>query len=85
MVGQRRARIHSALIDVDSGAGGGDRRVHGFTGSQVRGFTVPVTALNGKQYVAVFSGEGQVTGGPITQMQIKPVRNYNALYVFAVP
>ncbi len=72
MAGQRRARIHSALIDVDSGAGGGDRRVHRFTGSQVRGFT---GSVNGKQYVAVFSGEGQVTGGLLTQAQIKPVRN----------
>lgn len=42
-------------------------------------------AVNGKQYVAVLTGEGVTTGGPINQSGIKPVRGYNALYVFALP
>jgi alcohol dehydrogenase (cytochrome c) len=42
-------------------------------------------AVNGKQYVAVFTGEGALTGGLITQAGLKPTRSYNALYVFALP
>ena len=42
-------------------------------------------AVNGRQYIAVFTGEGLTTGSPIGQAQIKPVRRYNALYVFALP
>jgi alcohol dehydrogenase (cytochrome c) len=42
-------------------------------------------AVNGKQYVAVFTGIGRITGGLIDQAQIKPNRSFNALYVFALP
>jgi alcohol dehydrogenase (cytochrome c) len=42
-------------------------------------------AVNGKQYVAVLTGEGLVTGGLLTQAGISPARRYNALYVFALP
>ncbi len=42
-------------------------------------------AVNGKQYVAVLTGEGLLTGGLIQQAGIKPTRSYNALYVFALP
>jgi alcohol dehydrogenase (cytochrome c) len=42
-------------------------------------------AVNGKQYVAVLTGIGRITGGLIDQAQIKPNRGYNALYVFALP
>ena len=42
-------------------------------------------AVNGKQYVAVFTGSGLITGGVIDQAGIKPNRGYNALYVFALP
>ena len=42
-------------------------------------------AVDGKQYVAVLTGEGLTTGSPIGQAQIKPARRYNALYVFGVP
>ncbi len=41
-------------------------------------------AVNGKQYVAVFTGEGALTGGLIDQAQIKPTRRHNAIYVFAL-
>jgi alcohol dehydrogenase (cytochrome c) len=42
-------------------------------------------AVNGKQYIAVFTGEGALTGGLIDQAQIKPTRRHNAVYVFALP
>ena len=42
-------------------------------------------AVNGKQYVAVLTGSGLVTGGLIDQAGIKPNRGYNALYVYALP
>jgi hypothetical protein len=42
-------------------------------------------AVDGKQYVAVLTGEGLTTSSPITQSQIKPVRRYNSLSVFALP
>jgi alcohol dehydrogenase (cytochrome c) len=42
-------------------------------------------AVNGKQYIAVLTGEGLLSGGLIDQAQLKPVRRYNALYVFALP
>jgi len=42
-------------------------------------------AVNGKQYVAVLTGEGLLTGGLISQAGIQPTRQYNALYVFALP
>jgi alcohol dehydrogenase (cytochrome c) len=42
-------------------------------------------AVNGKQYVAVFTGEGALTGGLIDQAGIQPTRRHNAVYVFALP
>jgi alcohol dehydrogenase (cytochrome c) len=42
-------------------------------------------AVNGKQYVAVFTGEGLTSGTPIEQAQITPTRKYNSLSVFALP
>ncbi len=42
-------------------------------------------AVNGKQYVAVFTGSGLLSGGLMDQAGIKPNRAYNALYVFALP
>ncbi len=42
-------------------------------------------AVNGKQYVAVLTGEGLITGGLLTQAEIKPNRGYNSLSVFALP
>jgi alcohol dehydrogenase (cytochrome c) len=42
-------------------------------------------AVNGKQYVAVFTGEGALTGGLIDQAGIQPARRHNAIYVFALP
>jgi alcohol dehydrogenase (cytochrome c) len=41
-------------------------------------------AVNGKQYIAVMSGEGLLTGGLITQASISPPRRHNELYVFAL-
>ena len=42
-------------------------------------------AVNGKQYVAVITGEGLLTAGLIEQAKLNPKRRYNALYVFALP
>jgi alcohol dehydrogenase (cytochrome c) len=46
-------------------------------------------AVNGKQYVMIFTGEGQsVTAGPLSLMQKympKAVRGPNAIYTFALP
>jgi alcohol dehydrogenase (cytochrome c) len=43
-------------------------------------------AVNGKQYVAVTTGEGQLTGSLIALTpDLKPARGHNAVYVFALP
>jgi alcohol dehydrogenase (cytochrome c) len=43
-------------------------------------------AVDGRQYVAVFTGEGLLTGGLLEQAGLADVpRRYNALYVFALP
>ncbi len=46
-------------------------------------------AVNGKQYVMVFTGEGQsVTAGPpgLTRNSMPPaVRGHNSIFVFALP
>ena len=44
-------------------------------------------AVNGRQYVAVLTGDGASgTGGPLTVVpQLTPVRGHNAIYVFALP
>jgi len=42
--------------------------------------------VNGKQYIAVLTGRGGVTGGLITQANIQPPPpNTNGIYVFALP
>jgi glucose dehydrogenase len=42
-------------------------------------------AVNGKQYIAVLTGSGALSGGLMNQAGISPNRAYNALYVFALP
>jgi alcohol dehydrogenase (cytochrome c) len=42
-------------------------------------------AVNGKQYVAVLTGEGLITNGLLQQAGLKPNRGYNSLHVFALP
>ena len=42
-------------------------------------------AVNGKQYVAVLTGVGGVTGSLIQQAGLKTNRTYNSLFVFALP
>ena len=42
-------------------------------------------SVNGKQYIAVLAGSGALSGGLMDQAGIKPNRNYNALYVYALP
>ncbi len=42
-------------------------------------------AVNGKQYVAVYSGEGLLTSNLIDWAGLKPARGHNAVYAFALP
>ncbi len=44
-------------------------------------------SVNGKQYVAVLTGDGASgTGGLLRQIpELRPPRAHNAIYVFAVP
>jgi alcohol dehydrogenase (cytochrome c) len=42
-------------------------------------------AVDGRQYVAVYTGEGLLTGNLINLAEISPARNHNAVYVFALP
>ena len=42
-------------------------------------------AVDGRQYVAVYSGEGLLTGSLIDWADINPARGHNAVYVFALP
>jgi alcohol dehydrogenase (cytochrome c) len=43
--------------------------------------------VNGKQYVAVMTGDGLLTQGVVKSVapEIKPVTGHNAIYVFALP
>lgn len=42
-------------------------------------------AVDGRQYVAVFTGEGLLTGRLIQMAELTPTRSHNAIYVFALP
>jgi outer membrane protein assembly factor BamB len=42
-------------------------------------------AADGRQYLAVYTGEGLLTGGLISMAGIRPARNHNAVYVFGLP
>ena len=42
-------------------------------------------AVNGKQYVAVLTGEGLLTERLMSQVGLKPTRGHNAVYAFALP
>jgi len=44
-------------------------------------------AVNGKQYVAVMTGDGLLTQGVLRALapEVKPVAGHNAIYVFALP
>jgi hypothetical protein len=43
--------------------------------------------VNGKQYVAVMTGDGLLTQGLVKQVtpEVKTVPGHNAIYVFALP
>jgi mono/diheme cytochrome c family protein len=53
-------------------------------GSQVSGFPVSF-GVNGRQYIAVSTGQGVNTGGQLMLTPDIRVGNTNALYVFALP
>jgi alcohol dehydrogenase (cytochrome c) len=42
-------------------------------------------AVNGRQYVAVMTGEGLLTGPVIQLAGVSPTRNRNSIHVFALP
>jgi len=42
-------------------------------------------AVDGRQYVAVYSGEGLMTSGLMNWAEISPPRGHNSVYVFALP
>jgi len=43
-------------------------------------------SVNGRQYVAVMTGDGLLSAGLLTETpELKPVRGHNAIYVFALP
>lgn len=42
-------------------------------------------AVNGRQYVAITTGDGLLANGLMTQADLKAVRGHNAIYVFALP
>jgi alcohol dehydrogenase (cytochrome c) len=55
-------------------------------GGMIVASTISYSA-NGKQYIAVMTGDGQSgTAGPLQLVRsVKPVRGHNAIYVFALP
>jgi alcohol dehydrogenase (cytochrome c) len=53
-------------------------------GGPVQNSTITYS-VNGKQYIAVLTGSGALSGGLMDQAGIKPNRGFNALYVFALP
>jgi alcohol dehydrogenase (cytochrome c) len=53
-------------------------------GGPVQNSTITYS-VGGKQYIAVLTGSGALSGGLMDQAGIKPNRGYNALYVFALP
>ena len=73
-----------------------DRRLHAFDaesgailwetilGGAIQMSTITY-AVDGKQYLAVFTGEGLLTGSLIEWAGIHPARNHNAVYVFSLP
>ena len=58
---------------------------------QIVGGSVAVStityAVNGKQYVAILTGEGAMTNGLVTAQapELKRALNHTAVYVFALP
>jgi alcohol dehydrogenase (cytochrome c) len=65
-------------LDADSGKVLWEQRLNG----PIQNSTITY-AIDGKQYIAVLTGVGALSGGLIDQAGIKPNRTYNALYVFA--
>ena len=42
-------------------------------------------SVDGRQYVAVYTGEGLMTSGLMSWAEISPPRGHNSVYVFALP
>ena len=52
---------------------------------RARSRTARSPTVNGKQYLAVLSGEGLLTERLMGQVGLKPTRGHNAVHVFALP
>jgi alcohol dehydrogenase (cytochrome c) len=99
--GEQRAPANGAVLATAGNLifwGDLDRRLHAFdaeTGKQlwegVVGGSIAVStityAVNGKQYVAILTGDGALGPGLVTlhAPEIKRVAGHNAVYVFALP
>ncbi|HSP66643.1 MAG TPA: PQQ-binding-like beta-propeller repeat protein, partial [Bryobacteraceae bacterium] len=99
--GKQRAPSNGAVLATAGNLifwGDLDRRLHAFdaeTGKQlwegIVGGSVAVStityAVNGKQYVAILTGDGALGPGLVTlhAPEIKRVAGHNAVYVFALP
>ncbi|MBZ5633417.1 MAG: PQQ-binding-like beta-propeller repeat protein [Acidobacteriia bacterium] len=99
--GEQRAPANGAVLATAGNLifwGDLDRRLHAFdaeTGKQlwegIVGGSIAVStityAVNGKQYVAILTGDGALGPGLVTlhAPEIKRVAGHNAVYVFALP
>jgi alcohol dehydrogenase (cytochrome c) len=99
--GKQRAPANGAVLATAGNLifwGDLDRRLHAFdaeTGKQlwegIVGGSIAVStityAVNGKQYVAILTGDGALGPGLVTlhAPEIKRVAGHNAVYVFALP
>jgi alcohol dehydrogenase (cytochrome c) len=99
--GEQRSPANGAVLATAGNLifwGDLDRRLHAFdaeTGKQlwegIVGGSIAVStityAVNGKQYVAILTGDGALGPGliPLHAPEIKRVAGHNAVYVFALP
>ena len=99
--GEQRAPANGAVLATAGNLifwGDLDRRLHAFdaeTGKQlwegIVGGSIAVStityAVNGKQYIAILTGDGALGPGLVTlhAPEIKRVAGHNAVYVFALP
>jgi len=99
--GEQRAPANGAVLATAGNLifwGDLDRRLHAFdaeTGKQlwegIVGGSIAVStityAVNGKQYIAILTGDGALGPGliPLHAPEIKRVAGHNAVYVFALP
>ena len=98
---EQRAPSNSAVLATAGNLvfwGDADRRFHAYdatTGKQLWeqlvGGSISVSnisySVNGKQYIAILTGEGAMTNGLVTMQapELKRALNHTAVYAFALP